>query len=161
MAVAADEFRRALARLAGGVTVVTSRGLNGSPYGLTATAVASVSLDPPLVMACIDRQSHTHTAIETSGLFALNFLRGSQEELARRFASRRDDKFIGIGSHTAETGAPILTDALAWCDCSLEQAVPAGDHTIFVGRVQVAAAAEDDDRPLVYYLGAYANLEGV
>jgi flavin reductase (DIM6/NTAB) family NADH-FMN oxidoreductase RutF len=161
MAVAADELRQALARLAGGVTVVTSHGPDASPHGLTATAVASVSLDPPLVMACLDRQSHTHAAIENSGVFALNFLRGSQEELARRFASGGSDKFAGVSSYTATTGAPILEEALAYCDCSLDQAVPAGDHTIFVGRVQVARAAADDDRPLVYYRGTYANLEGV
>lgn len=161
MAVAADEFREALARLAGGVTVVTSQGPNESPHGLTATAVTSVSLEPPLVMACIDRRSRTHAAIEASGVFALNFLRGSQEELARRFAGARDDKFADVGSYTATTGAPILEGCLAYCDCSLEQSVTAGDHTLFVGRVHAVGTAEVEGRPLVYYRGRYANLEDV
>lgn len=171
MSVSDELFRAAMARLAGGVAIVTAREPDGTPRGMTATAVTSVSLDPPLVMACLDVTSRTHGAIESSGGFALNFLGAAGRELAMRFSTAAADKFAGIelrvGAESAESaesaegaeGAPILTDALAWCECVVTRTVPAGDHTVFIGRVEHAHAYENpDERPLVYYRGRYRTL---
>ena len=159
MTVDAALFRSVLGRLAGGVAVVTTRDSEGGARGMTATSVCSVSLSPPLVLACLSRTSETHEGIADSGAFALNFLAEGEERLARRFAGDRTDKYAGLDTAVAATGAPILPGALAWCDCVVEEARVAGDHTIYVGRVEEAGATAGDDRaPLVYYRGRYAGL---
>lgn len=159
MAVSPDRFRDVLGRLAGGVAVVTSRHGDGSPSGLTATAVCSVSLAPPLVLACLDVDTSTHEAVETSGIFALNLLTDGDADLARRFGGKGGEKFEGLAVSVAETGAPLLGGGLGFCDCSVVETVPAGDHTIFVGRVEAAEPRGPAGRgPLLYYRGAYAAL---
>lgn len=166
MTVSSEEFRRALSRLAGGVAVVTSRGSGGEPRGMTATAVCSVSLSPPLVLACLDVGTHTHAAVRASGIYALHFLGEHDLGLARRFAREEGDKFRGLTVGTMETGAPVLDGPLAWCDCTVVRTVSAGDHTVFIGRVEAAgvrdveATGQVPARPLVYYLGAYRGLGG-
>lgn len=151
-------FREALSHLAGGVVIVTTRGEDAEPRGMTATAVCSVSLAPPLVMACMSHDSSTYHAVEESGVFALNVLPATAETLARRFASSTDDKFEGLGFAEGETGAPLLADALAHCDCIVERSVPAGDHTIFIGRVIGVARHERPGAPLLYFRGAYGSV---
>ncbi len=151
-------FREALSHLAGGVVIVTTRDEAGDPRGMTATAVCSVSLDPPLVMACMDRGAATHRAVEASGVFALNILPHSAERLARRFASRSTEKFRGVETVTEASGAPVLAGALSFCDCVVETSVPAGDHTIFIGRVLVAGTGASGAAPLVYSRGAYGSV---
>ena len=159
MTVSAADYRGALANLAGGVAVVTTSDAQGRPRGMTATAVCSVSIDPPLVMACVHREAATHRAIRDSGAFALNLLPGCAEALARRFASSRPGKFEGLGRTSGETGAPILADALAHCDCTVESAVEAGDHTIYIGRVVGVGYRADEDRPpLLYFRGGYRSI---
>lgn len=160
MSISPDRFRRVLAHLAGGVAVVTSRNPDGTPSGMTATAVCSVSLVPPLVLACLDVGANTHRAVEASGIFALNLLSHRDVELARRFAGEAADKFEGLRVSSAATGAPLLEGTLGYCDCSVLESVAAGDHTIFVGRVEGAELhGEDGSRPLVYYRGRYRTLE--
>lgn len=160
MTVSEAAFRAALTRLAGGVAIVTSRDRAGAPSGLTATSVCSVSLRPPLVMACVDHDSRTHEAIESSSVFALNLLARADERVARRFSLQSGAKFEGLEVSAGVTGAPLLAGALAYCDCSVVQTVPAGDHTIFVGRVEGAGVAEpDEEEPLLYFRGAYTGLE--
>ena len=169
MAESADRFRDALAHLVGGVTIVTSRGIRGEPHGLTATAVASVSLEPPLVMACVGKSSHTHGAIEASGVFAVNFLARSGQEMATRFSRSGEDKYEDVEVRYGVTGAPLLPHTMAYCDCTVVEVVPAGDHTLFIGRVEQAGAdvPERDEsgaeersggQPLLYYRGRYAGL---
>lgn len=158
VAVEPGAFREALSHLAGGVVIVTTRGEDGGPRGMTATAVCSVSLSPPLVMACMSHDSSTYHAVEASGVFALNVLAATAEELARRFASSDGDKFAGLGFATGETGAPLLADALAHCDCVVERSVPAGDHTIFIGRVIGVARHERPGAPLLYFRGTYGSV---
>lgn len=162
MSVTVERFRRVLGRLAGGVTVVTTRRPDGRLSGLTATSVCSVSLRPPLVLACLDAGARTHAAVAASGTYALNFLPASARELAVRFSlDEADDKFEGVGFDTGLTGAPLLEEALAWCDCSVDERLPMGDHTIFVGRVEAAdLGGAPDARPLLYYLGRYRTLFG-
>ena len=152
-------FKAAMAHLAGGVVIVTTADPAGARHGMTATAVCSVSLEPPLVMACMSRDAATHRAVSVSGAFALNLLSDEAESLARRFASSRLDKFEGLATTPAASGAPLLDGALAHCDCTVEQTVTAGDHTIFIGRVSAAdVSAIEDATPLLYYRGDYRTV---
>lgn len=155
----ARAFRAAMSRLAAGVSIVTSVDENDVPRGLTATAVCSVSLRPPLVLASLSSGSTTHAAIEATGAFVLNLLGRGEEDLARRFARSAEGKFEGVAWGTGVTGCPTIPEALAVCECALERAVPAGDHTVFLGRV-VRVTVNDDvpNDPLIYFAGAYAAL---
>lgn len=158
-AVSPELFRRALGHLAGGVSVVTSRDASGAPSGLTATAVCSASLDPPLVLVCLSRRARTSRAIRDSGTFALHFLARDQQPLAERFALGRRDKFAGLEVEEAATGAPILGAAIAYCDCRVVRAIPAGDHVVFIGRVEAARVLRPGEpEPLLRYDGRYRTL---
>lgn len=164
MAVNRKGFRTVLSHLAAGVVIVTTRDSEGAPQGMTATAVCSVSLEPPLVMACLDHDAATHAAVAETGVFALNLLSASEEELARRFATQSREKFAGLPLSSSETGAPVLEGVLAYCDCAVVRSVPAGDHTIFIGRVVAAEVGADPEGdhpagPLLYYLGRYGAID--
>lgn len=151
-----SEFRRILGHWATGVSVVGARTAEGAVYGLTANAVTSVSLEPALVLTCVETGADTHNAIAAAGAFSINMLSAQQETLARRFAA--DDvtaKFEGVGWRTEVTGAPVLEDVLAWLDCTVWAQYPAGDHTIYVGEVQAGNAR--DGLPLVYYRGGFGR----
>lgn len=154
-----SEFRRVVGHFASGVAVVTSCRDDGAPCGLTASAVASVSLDPRLVLVCVDRAADSHAWIRRAGVYALNVLEGARgETLARRFATGGlEDKFRGTAWRTERTGSPVLDEALAWIDCRVDSAVEAGDHTIFVG--EVLAADTREGTPLLYYRGGYGRFE--
>ncbi|MGI8842713.1 MAG: flavin reductase family protein [Gemmatimonadaceae bacterium] len=157
MSVDQATFRSVLGRFASGVTVVTVR--NGdTDHGMTASAFCSLSLDPPLVLVCIDRTTRMHELLQHAEHFAVSLLAADQEMISRRFAEPPDDtRFDGLGFARAATGAPLLTDALAHLECVLEERYAGGDHSIIVGRVVGAAAG--DSRPLLYYRGGYAELE--
>lgn len=156
MVVTPETFRRTLSRLAGGVTVVAARRPDGTPSGLTATSVCSVSLEPPLVLVCLERETRTHDVVDTAGCYVVNLLHEGQEALARRFAGDSDDKFVGIGHEIGLVGAPVLDDSLGYLECEVVRTVPAGDHTIFVGRVRRADPGEREGlEPLVYYRADY------
>jgi flavin reductase (DIM6/NTAB) family NADH-FMN oxidoreductase RutF len=157
-AVAPAAFRRALAELAGGVVVVTATGPDGEPVGLTATSVCSVSLEPPLVLACIGGGSTTGEAIRTSGRFALNFLAEDQRSLANRFAVSAVDKFAGLASLAGESGLPLLEGCLAACECEVERTVEAGDHAVFIGRVVAVRAGGGRGAPLLWFRRGYGRL---
>ena len=147
-------FRRVLGHFVTGVTVITTRDAGGNPAGLTANAFASVSLDPPLVLVCVDRDSDTHDLIAQSGSFAVNVLAAGQEVIARRFAEDdRERRFEGIRWREQSTGAPVFDDVLAWIDCRVHAVTDGGDHTIYIGAV--LAADSRDGPPLLFYRGAY------
>lgn len=152
-------FRSVMGRFATGVTLVTGRDREGAPVGLTANAVASVSLDPPLLLVCLDRGSASRPVLEEAGSFAVSILRAGQGPLARRF-SREDpeERFRDLALREEVTGAPILDGALGWADCRLWRTVEAGDHTILLGEVVACGGAEDDD-PLVFYCGRFGTFE--
>jgi flavin reductase (DIM6/NTAB) family NADH-FMN oxidoreductase RutF len=152
-----SEFRRTLGHFATGVAVVTSVRDDGRPCGLTVNSFASVSLQPLLVLVCVDHAADSHGCILASGRFAVNVLEERRgESLARRFATWGvDDKFSGVAFHEETTGAPVLDDALAWVDCRVHETLAAGDHTIVVGEVVAADAREAT--PLVYYRGGYGR----
>ncbi len=152
-----SEFRRLLGHFVTGVTVVAARDpAADEPHGLTLNALCSASLDPPLIVVCVDRTSVTHGLIELAGAFSVNILADTQERLSRRFAAPElAEKFAGVAWREEVTGAPVLEDALAWLDCELRDTHPVGDHTIFIGEVVAGDAREHG--PLVYYRGGYGR----
>lgn len=152
-----SEFRRVIGHFATGVSVVTSCREDGSACGLTVSAVSSLSLDPTLVLICVDRESDTHAWIQGAGYYAVNVLEeGRGETLARRFATDGgEEKFRGTAWRPERTGAPVLDEALAWMDCRVTAALDGGDHTIFIGEVLAADAREGT--PLLYYRGGYGR----
>jgi flavin reductase (DIM6/NTAB) family NADH-FMN oxidoreductase RutF len=154
-----SEFRRVMGHFATGVTVVTTRREDGGPCGLTASAVASLSLDPTLLLVCVEKGSDTHDCIRASGCFAVNVLaEGKGETLARRFADGEvegEGKFTGVAFRAERTGAPVLDEALAWMDCFVAERMEGGDHTVFMGEVMAADAGEGT--PLLYYRGGYGR----
>jgi flavin reductase (DIM6/NTAB) family NADH-FMN oxidoreductase RutF len=156
----ARSFRRLMGSLAAGVTVVTTRDRDGHPQGLTATAVCLVSLEPPLLLVCIDRQAECHEAFLAAEAFAVNLLREGQEALSRRFARKDSQKFEGISHRQGVIGAPLLTDVLASVECRVHARYPGGDHTIFVGEAvhSLFAPHEGTRTPLLYFQGGYARL---
>lgn len=127
---------------------------------MTATAVCAVSIDPPLVLACIGSRSRTHGAVESSGFFAVNLLQAGATALADTFASGAEEKFDLVDCHEDATGAPVLEAVLGYCDCEVVDRVTAGDHTIFIGRVESAAASDDaaDHLPLLHFRRSYATV---
>lgn len=146
-----------MGHFATGVTVVTTVKGDGEPCGLTASAVCSVSVNPVLVLVCVEHGADSHDCIVAAGRFAVNIL-GEEggETLSRRFATYEvEDKFRGVAFREESTGAPVLEGALAWLDCRVAQAVEAGDHTIFLGEVVAGDAREGT--PLVYYRGGYGR----
>ena len=157
MPIDQQEFRRVLGHFAAGVTIITTVGDDGTPYGLTATAFTSVSLDPPLVLVCVDKRSESHPHFHTSRVFAVNFLATDHEHLSRRFAVSGGDKFSELGIRVGVTGAPVLSEALGHLECKTVEIVEAGDHTIFLGQVEAADAREGE--PLVYFRGGYREIK--
>jgi flavin reductase (DIM6/NTAB) family NADH-FMN oxidoreductase RutF len=124
---------------------------------MTANSLASVSLYPPLVSVCVDREAGMHNAILQAEQFVVNVLSSSQETLARRFADKHEDRFDGIGYHMNPDGLILLGGALAHIECQRYAEFPGGDHTIVVGRV--IGGNTTKGRPLLYYRGGYAALE--
>jgi flavin reductase (DIM6/NTAB) family NADH-FMN oxidoreductase RutF len=147
--------RRVMGHFATGVTVVTAR-QNGEIYGMTANAVTSLSLHPPLVLVAVDKTAAMHAALTASRHFALNILSDAQEHISRRFALRGPKEVNDLTWITAESGAPILADALAWVDCRLAEILPGGDHDIFIGHILAGDCR--DGAPLLYFRGKYRRL---
>jgi 3-hydroxy-9,10-secoandrosta-1,3,5(10)-triene-9,17-dione monooxygenase reductase component len=151
-----------MGHFATGVAVVTSRSPDGRACGLTVNALASVSLDPPLILVCLAVTSATHDAVLESGSFAVNVLDESGADLAERFSrGRRASRFRALELHEEVTGAPVLDRALAWLDCRVHAVHEAGDHSIVVGRVQDCGVREGRV-PLLFYRGRFggASVEG-
>ncbi len=153
-----ERFRHVMGHFATGVAVVTGLSGDGEALGFTANAVASVSLNPRLVLVCVDHDSASLPSLQRRGAFALSFLGAAQEEVARRFAGgTREDRFTGVATRVEETGAPVLNQALAWLDCRIWKEVEAGDHVLLIGQV-VRCGGGQDDEPLVFYRGAYGTV---
>jgi flavin reductase (DIM6/NTAB) family NADH-FMN oxidoreductase RutF len=157
MTVDPDTFRSVLGRFASGVTIVTAIDANGRDFGLTVSAFASLSLEPPLVVVCIDHGASLHPVLRDAQHFAINILSTDQEPLARRFAILAGDRFDGVGYVRGQTGVAVLDDVLAMLECRKVRAVEGGDHTIFIGEVETAITHTGS--PLLYYRGGYAQLE--
>ena len=150
-----QRFRAVMGHFATGVTVVTASSPQG-PVGMTANAVASLSLDPLLLLVAFDNSARTLTVVREIRRFGVNVLGADQQSLARLFASKAPEhaKFAEV-AHTVEQGIPVIGGVLAWVGCRLERLVPGGDHTIGIGAVEAAEAGDDDREPLLWYRGAF------
>lgn len=151
-------YREAIGSFTTGVAVVTSVGENG-PSGLTASAICSLSMDPLLMLVCLDRGSRTLRAIEYSRRLGVNVLRRGQEELARGFALKgpEHEKFHGV-AWTDRAGVPLLEGVVAWLAGDVTELLPGGDHLIAVTAVTDVHAPGGD--PLVYFRGRFRSLDG-
>lgn len=156
MTVDPIRFRELLGSFATGVAVVTAQDAQGAPVGMTASAIASVSLDPPLLLVCVWEAADFHAVIAQAEHFCLNILAENQEPLSRRFADEIADRFAAVSWHAHATGVPVLEGTAGHIVCQRQTAHPAGDHTIFVGRVIDGAAS--DRPPLLHIRGAYRRL---
>ena len=158
MAVSADEFRHALAQLASGVTVVTTRDTTGRPLGLTVSSFCSVSLDPPLVLVCLDRRVEANAGLAACGRFAVSVLAEGQEEISQRFSSGGAEKFAPPGLAECPDGLPVIEGALAHISCRLRATHEGGDHLIHVGEVEWTSVRPGP--PLAYQRRRYQRLQG-
>jgi flavin reductase (DIM6/NTAB) family NADH-FMN oxidoreductase RutF len=150
------QFRQLLGHFATGVSVLTLTTPEGRPLGMTANSLSSVSLSPPLISVCVDREAEMHPVIVPAPEFVVNVLASDQEALARRFSDKHEDRFDGVGYRLSPEGLVLLDGALAHFVCTREATYPGGDHTIVLGRVVGGTAHEG--HPLLYYRGGYAAL---
>ena len=159
--VSPAELRQAMGHFATGVTVITSVGPGGEPVGTTANAVTSLSLEPPLLLACFELSSATLGAIRDHGAFAVNVLGYRQRHLSANFARRGlAADWEGVSHHRGPTGSPRLADVIAVIECTLEHALPGGDHEIVIGRVRHVETNGDDATPLLFWRGKYSSIGG-
>ncbi|MBO9534318.1 MAG: flavin reductase [Solirubrobacteraceae bacterium] len=159
--VSSRELRDAMGRFATGVAVVTARDAEG-PSGATASAISSLSLDPPLVLVCLDRKSQTLGVINEAQAFAINVLAEHHQEVSNSFArSGNTAAWEAVSHESGASGAPLLDEAHAAVDCQVEQIVEGGDHQIVIGRVLEIRHPAGDARPLLYYAGKYLDLPPV
>lgn len=151
-----QELRRVMGHFATGVTVVTTKDGEDTPFGLTANAFASLSLNPPLVLVCVDKAAQCYSCFEDSKIFAINVLGEGQEEISRRFATKGAQKFNGIPWHKSESGLALLDGAIGHIECKVVYSYGGGDHTIYVG--EVLRAKTTGERPLIFFRGEYHRL---
>jgi flavin reductase (DIM6/NTAB) family NADH-FMN oxidoreductase RutF len=152
-----DSFRSVLGRFASGVTVLTTRSGN-TDVGMTVSAFCSLSLQPPQVLACVDKTADMHELLPKGQHVVFNILSSSQEALSRRFSEEEgSQRFDGVGFSRDKHGVAVLDDVLAWIEGTIVAQHDGGDHSIFVAEVH--GATSSDLRPLLYYRGGYAELE--
>jgi flavin reductase (DIM6/NTAB) family NADH-FMN oxidoreductase RutF len=149
-------FRELLGSFATSVAVMAALDANGRPAGITVSALASVSLAPPLLLVCIAHKADFHAVITQASRFGLSVLAEDQERLSRRFAADVDDRFAGVGWTPHATGVPLLDDAAAHIVCAVAGTREAGDHTVFFGEVLDGEAFAR--QPLLHHRGGYRRL---
>lgn len=160
MALNSSEFRKAMGCFATGVTIITLD-LDGEVHGMTANAFASVSLDPPLVLVCVDHTTRTHSHLHTKKRFGVNVLCESQRAISEYYArpERTHDRAeaeAGARFDRTQHGTPMLHDALAYLECRLHSVQAAGDHTIFIAQVEEVVVHDGD--PLLFFRGNYRKV---
>lgn len=157
LSVTPAAFRAVMGRFPTGVSIMTSQ-VGGVPHGMTANALASVSLEPLLVLVCVERDTVMADYAQRAGAFALSFLAFDDQRWSNHFANPGrplgEEQFVGVPVTEAVTGAPILREAIAWLDCRTWALHDGGDHVIVVGEV-VALDLGDDSPPLLYHRGSY------
>lgn len=156
MSIDGRELRNAMGLFATGVTVITTKDASGKPFGLTANAFSSLSLEPPMLLICVDKTVDCYACFDESGVFAVNVLSAAQEELSTRFATKGIEKFDGIAYHAGELGVALLDGALAHFECTIAHAYAGGDHTIYVGHIQKLSTSSG--LPLLFFQGKYRAL---
>jgi len=155
-----EEYRAVMRHWPSGVTVITMPSPDG-PHGMTASAFTSVSVDPPMILIVVDRRWRSHGLIEAARAFCVNILADTQPVWSDRFAGRHGDvadRFAGIATTTAVTGAPCFVEAIGYLDCVVAQTLVAGDHTIFVGRAVASHVHPAAAEPLVFHNTRYRGL---
>ena len=150
------EFRNTLGCFATGVTVITASPEGYEPLGITVNSFASVSLDPPLVLWSLDRDSDTFEAFKSANYYTVNILSESQQELSNRFAQRYYHHLDGLSYGTGEVGCPILPQTLAVIECGVHQRINGGDHLILIGKV--LRFERKEGKPLLFAMGSYSKL---
>jgi flavin reductase (DIM6/NTAB) family NADH-FMN oxidoreductase RutF len=153
----ADSFRRTCARFATGIAVVTALDRAGSPHGMTANSFTSVSLEPPLVLICIDNRAAILKHLLAAEAIGINILTEGQSALSVRFARPGEDRFGAVEWYAGEMGVPLIPDALAVFECVVRQFVEAGDHQVLIAEARYVGWREE--RPLVYWNSGYGVLE--
>ncbi len=148
-------LRSVFSSFATGVTVATAVDGFGHPVGMTASAVSAVSLDPPLVLVCVNRQARLHAVLHEGAAFTLNVLSSSQRDIADRFASSIDDPFRGVAHRVLPNAVVLIEEAGAYIACDPWDAFEAGDHTVFLGRVREGAVF--DRAPLIHFRSRYTT----
>jgi flavin reductase (DIM6/NTAB) family NADH-FMN oxidoreductase RutF len=156
--VTADKFRQVMGNFATGITVVTTLDKSGKPYGLTVNSFTSVSLDPVLVLVCLDNKLSGLQSFIDSKHFGVSMLSDAQEDVSRMFAKKDSERPASIYFQGELLGVPLLRNSIAVMECEVVAKHPAGDHTIFVGRVEHADVLEAA-KPLLYFRGKYQHLE--
>jgi flavin reductase (DIM6/NTAB) family NADH-FMN oxidoreductase RutF len=156
MPIDSQLFRAAMGRFVTGVTVLAAREPDGRFIGMTASAVASLSLDPPMLLACVGHAAAAHQALVGNDRFSVNVLGPDQQDLAQRFATRELQRFAGVTHDVTPAGLPWLRGALACLECQRDAVHEGGDHSIVTGVVEWARAADGD--PLLYFLGGYRRI---
>jgi 4-nitrophenol 2-monooxygenase / 4-nitrocatechol 4-monooxygenase, reductase component len=154
--LSSSEFRNVIAHFASGVTVITVIE-DGTPRGATANAVSSLTLEPPMVLICMNKSSQTGVAVAAQGAFAINILAANQAALAARFAGKDPDKFDGVPVVTGPFGQPLLSEALAHLECRTVEEVTGGTHSVFIAEVESASAHAG--APLAYFRGRFGRLD--
>lgn len=150
-----DRFRDVIGHFASGVSVITAL-QDGRAFGTTASAVTSLSLEPPMVLICMNRTSETGRAISATGRFAINILSEDQHDAARRFAGKGDDKFAGVATTPGAWGEPLIDDALATLECRVVEDTTGGTHWVFLAEVDHASSRPGT--PLAYFRGQFHSL---
>jgi flavin reductase (DIM6/NTAB) family NADH-FMN oxidoreductase RutF len=157
MPINSELFRKAMGSFASGVTIVTTEGEGGVPYGLTVSSFASVSLDPPMVLVCLHHKLSGFQAFLDSGKFAVNILSLDQQPLSDHFAQKGTERADHIDG-TGATGVPIISGSMASLECVIVNTATQGDHTVLFGQVEHVSFAEGEKEPLVYFGGNYRGL---
>ena len=155
MSISQDLFRRVMGYFPTGVTVVTAVEPDGQLRGLTVNALCSVSIDPTLLLICIDHRSDSFNAVQQGKAFAVNFLRADQQEISTLFASKGVEKFKDLSYRLGDLGMPLLAGTMAWAECRVIAEYPGGDHTIFLAEVE--SAHIEGGSPLLFFRGNYAT----
>jgi flavin reductase (DIM6/NTAB) family NADH-FMN oxidoreductase RutF len=153
------EYRSIIGSFATGVTVITAAA-DGEMQGMTANAITSLSLDPVMLLICVDRSSHTHRILEAGGAFTVNILGEHQQDVSRLFARKAEPErgtLRGQPFRIGKTGAPVLEDCLAFIECRVAEVHSGGDHTIFLGEV-IDLGVVKDVPPLLFFRGGYRSL---
>ncbi|UNK46084.1 flavin reductase family protein [Arthrobacter sulfonylureivorans] len=152
-ALSQDRFREAAGHFASGVAVITTAS-GGRLYGTTASAVTSLSMEPPMMLICLNRSSSTRDALLDAGRFGISILSVDQQKLARRFAGKGPDKFDGVAPDQVD-GIPLLPGAIAGMVCRTESTTTGGTHTVFLARVETVVTAPGE--PLAYFRGGFGS----
>jgi flavin reductase (DIM6/NTAB) family NADH-FMN oxidoreductase RutF len=148
-----------MGHFATGVTVITTLSTSGEFNGLTANAVASLSLSPPLLLVCVDKTAESYPCFDDSKVFTVSILGANQEDVSRRFATSSisgPKKFEGVSYRIGATGVPILNGALAYLECRVTAAHDGGDHTVYIGEIEQADTIEGE--PLLFFRGGYRSI---